>query len=294
MGNYRMPHTSALRRLGASLALTATALLLVLAACSAGGAATSSVTTHSTPTPAGCATVPGFEHATTPPSAGAHFTDVGYPVGASGYATAAPEANGFQYRIVHVCAPGSSPAMTSAFYSTNLTAHTWATTATFPSAGDLSTACPHAPDCYIKNDGVIRFLTIEDAATSGPLATYALRLVIQPYAFGGALVSSGDQEDFDPTGPGGGTNDVTWNGMQLVPVGSAKLAGAGLMGSLNTLSYADTSALPFAAAPIAGSALVPGYVFGVATSDGHVAKVRVVSHTGTQLNIEYVTYAYTF
>lgn len=269
---------------------------LMLTACSASTAGTSGTKTPiptPTPTPAGCAAIPGFEHATAA-SAGGRFTDVGFPSDAVGYANAAPEANGFQYQLIHVCQVGGSAAAVQSFHGSNLPAHGWMITATFPSTGDLSTACPSGSSCYIKNDGVIRFVAVESVATTGGLTTYTVRLVIQPYAFGGGLLSPSDTFDFDPTGPGSGTADVTWSGTQIVPSGAAKLINVGLRGSLNTVSFADVAGLAYAAAPIAAATLVPGDVFAVQTTDTHFVKVRVVSHSGSQLNLEYVTYPYTF
>lgn len=283
-----------------SLLLGMLACGLALTACSASTAGTSgtrpptpTLAPRPTPTPAGCAGLPGFENAAAA-TAGRRFAEVGFPTGAVGYASAAPEANGFQYQLIHVCVTGSTAASVPSFYAASLPAHSWMTTSTFPVAGDLSTACPAPPNCYIKNDGVIHFLSVEDVATAGSLTTYTLRLVLQPYAFGGGILNAGDTYDFDPTGPGGGTLDITWSGTQIVPSGAAKLINLGLRGSLNTLSFADLAGLTYGSAPLSGAALVPGDVFAVQTSDSHWVKVRVMSHSGTQLAIEYVTYPYTF
>jgi hypothetical protein len=276
------------------VALTAVAIGLLLAACSgtstAGSATPAASATVSTT--GGCASVPGFEHASTS-SLGTHFTDVGFPSGAVAYLTTPPETNGFQYRLVHVCVTGSGADAVRSFYGTGVVTQGWSTTATLPSTGDLSTACTNPPYCWIKNDGVIRFLGLEDVATAGPLTTFALRLVIEPLSSGGGLLNPGDAFDFDPTGLGSGTNDVTWTGSQMTPSSGAGMHNVGL-GVLGTLTYADVAGYPYAAVPLSAGTLAVSDLFAVQTSDHHVVKVRVENHLGTQLTLQWVTYPYTF
>jgi hypothetical protein len=269
-------------------------ITLILSAC-AGPAAAGGATATATRTtaPAACASVPGFEHASAA-SGGGRFSDVGFPIGAVAYTSAVPEVNGFQFRLVHVCHGGASTDAARAFYSSDLAARGWATSATFPGGGDLSTPCLSPSSCFIKNTGVIRFLDLEDVAATGAATTYTLRLVIQPYAFGSGEVAVGAHFDFDPTGPGGGTDDIIWTGSQLTPTSAAKLIGIGVRSSLNTLSYADLAALSYGTTPIASGALVPGYTFAVATSDGRLVKARVATHAGSRLTVEFVAYPYTF
>jgi hypothetical protein len=269
--------------------------LVAFSACGSTSGSTSAATATiaATATPAGCAAIPGFAHATTA-SGGTHFGDVGFPSGSVGYTSDAPEANGFQYRLIHVCVAGSSAAAVASFHATDLAAHGWMTTATYPATGDLATACPASTACFIKNDGVIRFAGVGAAATASGVTTYTAQLVIQPYSFGGALLMAGDTEDFDPTGPGGGTNDVTWTGAQLAPAGGAQLVNKGTIGSLNALAYADLAAATFSTTPIPSATLVPGDGVALRTGDGHVVKLRVTNHSGTDLTIEFVAYAYTF
>jgi hypothetical protein len=284
-------HRHLFRRLSLSCVV---GIILILSAC-AGPGATGGATATATRTTAAaaCAAVPGFEHASAA-SGGARFGDVGFPIGAVAYISAVPEANGFQFRLVHVCQGGASIDAVRTFHASDLAARGWATSATFPGGGDLSTLCLSPSSCFIKNTGVIRFLDLEDVAAAGAATTYTLRLVIQPYAFGSGEVAAGAHFDFDPAGPGGGTDDITWTGSQLSPIGAAKLNGIGVRSSLNALSYADLAALPYGTTPLASGALVPGYTFAVATSDGRFVKARITGHAGSQLTVEFVAYPYTF
>ncbi|HEV8191369.1 MAG TPA: hypothetical protein VGP82_07765, partial [Ktedonobacterales bacterium] len=122
---------------------------------------------------------------------------------------------------------------------------------------------------------------------------FTLRLVIQPLSFGGALLSPGNTYDFDPTGPGSGTDDITWTGSRLTPSSGTGLHNVGSAG-LGTVNYSDAASFTYAASPLTAGTLGPGDVFAVKTSGSHFAKVRVVSHTGTTLNIEEICYTYTF
>lgn len=276
------------------IVFSALAIGLLLAACS-GAPTAGSVTPAASATASttgGCASVPGFEHAGTP-SLGTHFTDVSFPSGAVAYLTTSPETNGFQDRLVHVCVTGSGVDAIRGFYGTGVVTQGWSTTATLPSTGDLSTACTNPPYCWIKNDGSIRFLGLEDVATAGPLTTYVLRLVIEPLSSGSGLLNPGDAFDFDPTGPGGGTNDVTWTGAQMTPSGGTQLHNVGL-GVMSMLSYADVAGYTYAAVPLSAGTLAVSNLFAVQTSDHHFVKVRVENHLGMQLVLQWVTYPYTF
>lgn len=269
---------------------------VALSACDASSGTASATSTPAATAPTGCGAAPGFEHATAA-SGGAHFSDVGFPSGAVGYSSAgvdASEVNGFQYRAIHLCVAGGSVASVQSFHTTDLSAHGWTLTATYPVGGDLATPCPATVVCYIKNDGVIRFLSLQTPVASSGVTEYAVQLVIQPYAFGGALLSAGDAEDVDPTGPGGGTNDFTWTGTQINASGGAQLASVGALGSLNALVYGDLAGVALTTASIPGSALVPGAGIVVRTSEGHFAKLRIATHSGTDLTFDFVTYAYTF
>lgn len=278
------------------LAIIATSLLLVACGSPSGRASstpTLAVTVTATATmPSGCAAAPGFTSASVP-NLGAHFGDVNFPSGAIGYNTTPPETNGFQFRLTHTCVAGAAPDAVRSFYRTHTTSQGWSLTDTTPVNGDLSTACPTPAYCWIKNDGVIRFLNLEDVATAGGVTTYTLRLIIEPLASGGALLTPDDTYDFDPTGPGSGANDLTWTGGQLTLASGATYHAVGI-GALNTVGYVDVAGYTYGAGPVPGSALAVGAIFAVQTGDHHFVKVRVVNHLGSQLNIEAVTYPYTF
>lgn len=278
------------------LAIIATSLLLVACGSASGSASSTPITaataTATATTPSGCAAAPGFASAGVP-NLGGHFGDVSFPSGAISYNTTTPETNGFQFRLAHTCVVGETPDAVRSFYATHTTSQGWRMTDTAPVNGDLSTACPTPAYCWIKNDGVIRFLNLEDVATAGGVTTYSLRLIIEPLASGGALLNSGDTYDFDPTGPGGGTNDLTWTGSQLTLASGVTYHAVGV-GALNSVGYADVAGYSYGAGPVPGSALAVGAIFAVQTGDHHCVKLRVVNHLGSQLNIEAVTYPYTF
>ncbi|WIG61798.1 MAG: hypothetical protein OJF49_004546 [Ktedonobacterales bacterium] len=278
------------------LAIFTTSMLL-MACGSATGRASSTPTSAATATatattPSGCAAASGFASAGVP-NLGAHFGDVSFPSGAISYNTTTPETNGFQFRLVHTCVVGLTPAALRNFYNTHSTSQGWSLTDTVPVNGDLSTACPTPAYCWIKNDGVIRFLNLEDVASAGSVTTYTLRLIIEPLASGGALLNPGDTYDFDPTGPGSGANDLTWTGSQLTLASGVTYHAVG-SGAFNTVGYADVAGYTYGVGPVPGSALAVGAIFAVQTGDHHFVKVRVVNHAGSQLNVEAVTYPYTF
>src|SRR5690242_6058940 len=86
------------------------AFILVLTLAIAGCAATAATTTPTTSPQTGnaCAAAPGFVGAK-PVTAGGRFPDVSFPAGSLGYTSADPEANGFQFQVIHVCLAGSAP-----------------------------------------------------------------------------------------------------------------------------------------------------------------------------------------
>ena len=267
---------------------------LLLAACSSssGGAGSTISPTATGATRSGCAAVPDFTDAAAP-NLGTHFGDVGFPTGAVALVNPAPEANGFQYRLARTCVTGNTADALGSFYATNLASRGWTTTPTLPVSGDLSTLCPTPPYCWIKNDGTVRYLGLEDVATSGPVSTFTLRLVIQPLSSGGALLNSGDTYDFDPTGPGSGTDDVTWTGTKLTLASDTGVHNIGSAG-LGSVGFDEVAAFTYTTGPLTSSTLATGDVFSVRTADHHFAKARVVSHAGTTLNIEEICYPYTF
>jgi hypothetical protein len=63
--------------------------------------------------------------------------------------------------------------------------------------------------------------------------------------------------------------------------------------SLNAVVYADLAGLTYEDKPLDASALSDGAVFAVQTADGHYAKAQVRS-TSDGLDLDYITYAYTF
>jgi hypothetical protein len=266
--------------------------MLVACSNSAGSIGSTASAVATVPPRSGCAAIPDFTDAVAPNLA-AHFGDVGFPTGAVAIVSPAPEANGFQYRLVRTCVTGNTADAVGSFYTTNLASQGWMTTPTLPASGDLSTPCTTPPHCWIKNDGTVRYLGLEDVATFGPVNTFTLRLVIQPLSSGGALLNSGDTYDFDPTGPGSGTDDVTWTGTKLALASDTGVHNIG-SGGLGSLSYGDVSGFSYTTSPLTSSTLAAGDTFTVRTADHHFAKVRVVSHTGTTLNIEEICYPYTF
>jgi hypothetical protein len=296
-------------------------LALAIAGCAATSAATTPTTSPQTAN--ACAAAPGFFGAK-PPTAGARFPDLGFPAGAVGYSSSDPEANGFQFQIVHVCVAGGAPDAVKSFLGSDLPGHGWTSQDTAPVSGDLSTPCAVKPLCFAKNDGALRYVVVEEVVPGAGLTIYGLRLIIQPLASGAAALSPGEKLDLDPAGPttpivtptptpsaspsaspspkpspsptagpSGGVADLSWNGGQLAPASGAKLKLIGEKPSLNAVVYADLAGLTYEEKPLDASALSDGVVFAVQTADGHYAKAQVKSMSGS-LNLDYITYAYTF
>jgi len=299
-------------------------LALAIAGCAATSAATTPTTSPQTAN--ACAAAPGFFGAK-PPTAGARFPDLGFPAGAVGYSSSDPEANGFQFQLVHVCVAGGAPDAVKSFLGSDLPGHGWTSQDTAPVSGDLSTPCAVKPLCFAKNDGALRYVVVEEIVPGAGLTLYGLRLIIQPLASGSASLSPGEKLDLDPAGrtgpilptatstpspsasaspspkpspspspttsPAGGVADLIWNGGRLAPTGGAKLKLIGAKPSLNAVVYADLAALTYEDKPLDADALTDGAVFAVQTADGHYAKAQVKSTSGG-LDLDYITYAYTF
>jgi hypothetical protein len=302
-------------------------IVLVLLLASAGCAATSAATTPTTSpqTASACAAAPGFFGAK-PPTAGARFPDLGFPAGAVGYSSSDPETNGFQFQLVHVCVAGGALDAVKSYLGSDLQGHGWVSQDTAPVSGDASTPCAVKPLCFAKNDGALRYVVVEEIVPGAGLTIYGLRLIIQPLASGSATLSPGEKLDLDPAGPStpiatptaspsaspsaspnpspkpspsstaspaGGVADLTWSGGQLAPAGGAKLKLMDGKTSLNAVVYADLAGLTYEDKPLDASALSDGAVFAVQTADGHYAKAQVRS-TSDGLDLDYITYAYTF
>jgi hypothetical protein len=265
---------------------------VVIGACALGGGSPSATTTATATTASGCAAVSGFQTAG-PASGGAHFTDVPFPAGAVSKASAAPEANGFQYQVLSACAPGQSAAAITAYYHAQMESQGWIAQSTAPVTGDLASACPAGSVCYGKGGVTLRYVVVQPPVASGTAATWTLQLIVQPLAFGGAeLGSSNHTLDVDPLGPGSGHDDLSWNGSTLSLINSAQAVSLGLKGSLNAVTYADLAGAAYSSAALSGGSLAPGTVIAVHTSDAHYAKVRITAVSGGNLDVEYVTYAY--
>jgi hypothetical protein len=119
--------------------------------------------------------------------------------------------------------------------------------------------------------------------------------------------------ELDSTGCGtSNPGDVFWEqftatSRAMVPINGAKIALIGVMSSaqFDAVTWHDLRALTYGTTPIDGSDpfassnLRDGTVFAVLTSDNHVAKVRVNSHSftnipndphGHDITVSYVTY----
>jgi hypothetical protein len=146
------------------LALVVSVLgVAVMSACAFGGGTTATITTATATSASGCAAVPGLQTAG-PASAGTHFPDVPFPAGAVSMASAAPEANGFQYRLLSACTTGQTPSSITTYYHTQMASQGWMTQATAPVTGDISTACPAGSVCYIKGGGTLRYMVLQPPA----------------------------------------------------------------------------------------------------------------------------------
>jgi hypothetical protein len=316
------------------VALISLALCLALSVAITSCAATSASTTPtvSPQTASACAAAPGFVGAK-PATAGGRFPDVGFPAGSVGYSSADPEANGFQFQVIHVCLTGSAPDAVRSFVSADLPGHGWRSQDTAPVTGDLSTPCAVKPLCFARNDGAPRYVVVQEIIPGAGLTIYTLRLILQPLVSGSATLTTGQKLDFDPGAPGAPTTatpvpspnaspnaspratpspkaspspkpspsaspstgnvDVTWTGAQLAPANGAKLKVIGDKNSLNSVVYADLAALTYEEKPLDAGALTSGAIFAVQTADGHYAKAQVKSTNGG-LSLDYITYAATF
>jgi uncharacterized repeat protein (TIGR02543 family) len=113
--------------------------------------------------------------------------------------------------------------------------------------------------------------------------------------------------ELDPTCGGIMSGDLWWEQVdaaqrKMVPLGGARIARIGVRSAtqFNNLTWDNLRTLSYSATPIDGSdtnnLLQDGTVFAVATSGGHLAKVRVVSHNYTNtpwsrdITLRYVTY----
>jgi hypothetical protein len=239
-----------------------------------------------------CSGVPGLQSAVAA-SAGKHFEDITLPAGTMGVTATAPEANGFQYRVVTACVTGQPPAEVSNFVYAKLTAQGWAGQTTAPVTGSLSDACPARAICYAKRSDTTRFAVMEQPSVRGTATWWVLRLIVQPLASGETSLSgSNNKLDVDPTGLNGGKADLAWNGSTLSLTNGAQAVSLGLRGSLNSTTYQDLSAAAYSAAALTGTSLSTGTVLALRTGDGHYAKVRISEHSGAKISLTYVTYAY--
>jgi hypothetical protein len=113
--------------------------------------------------------------------------------------------------------------------------------------------------------------------------------------------------ELDPACGGISSGDLWWEQVdvtqrKMMPIGGAQVARIGVMSSsqFNSLTWNDLRGLSYGTAGIDGSdtnnQLQDGTVFAVSTSGGHLAKVRVLSHTYTDnpwsrdITLAYVTY----
>jgi uncharacterized protein (TIGR03437 family) len=96
--------------------------------------------------------------------------------------------------------------------------------------------------------------------------------------------------DTGAVSPTGG--DIQWNGTALTPAGQAAVFNAGKYGSrlFKAIRARSASAAHYSAAPIPGSILVAGDVFGVHTNGGHYAKVLVTTANAGVLSLQYTTF----
>jgi hypothetical protein len=244
--------------------------VFVIGACALGDGSTSATTTATTTTTSGCAAVSGFQ-TDSPASGGAHFSDVPFPAGAVSKASAAPEANGFQYELLSACAPRQSAAAITAYYHAQMESHGWMAQSTAPVTGDLASACPAGSVCYAKGGVTLRYVVVQPPVAGGTAATWTLQLIVQPLAFGGAeLDPSNHTLDVDPLGPGSGHDDLSWNGSILSLINSAQAVSLGLKGSLNAVTCADLAGAAYSSAALSGGSLAPATVIAVCTRATHI------------------------
>jgi hypothetical protein len=248
-----------------------------------------------------CRFVAGFEQTTDTPALGPRFADVGFPAGAVGFLSTAPEVNGYQTRLVRACARtlGGAP---GAYYRAALVHGGWKATDFFPVDGDPSKPCPSPHNCYRWNDGSnyhIRFLEVEavrSAGATGLAVTFTVRLMLGARDTGGALMLPGETLDVDPNAPTIHHDDIRWTGDQLEPIDGALLRNVGAGSNLDALSYADVATLTYDTTPVAADALLPGDLFAVKTGDGRLAKAQVASldKDTDWLTLDFITYGDTF
>jgi uncharacterized protein (TIGR03437 family) len=88
------------------------------------------------------------------------------------------------------------------------------------------------------------------------------------------------------------TDDISWNGAELSPLGRAQLFSLGKYGArvFKAIHARSAAAAKYSANPIPSRALVPGEIFGVRTNNGSFAKVLVTAAEGGSLTLTYTTF----
>jgi len=275
----------------------------------AGGSPTSgtaTATTSSAPTATSapitsCAQVSGFGSAGAV-SAGAHFSEIGFPAHTVGYIQQTFEDNSFQFRLLNACTSGTSASTIRAYFSSGLPSTGFAQSATYPYHGNASSGCGD-PYCWYKGTAhpsfqASRYVSLESVSTVGGVVTYTLRLCITPLVFNNIIIKGTNMYDFDLVDqPDVFWEQVTTTVRTMDPLNGATLANIGVTNFAN-VTYAQLTGLALSGASIDGNndstnKLVNGDVWAVHTDSGHYVKVLVVTYSNN-IVVNYVLYDFTF
>jgi serine/threonine protein kinase len=241
-----------------------------------------------------CAQVSGFASAGVA-NAGKHFTDVTFLANSRSLVTTTAEVKGYQYQVIKVCTPSASVNSVRAFFTTKMISNGWAQSSTLPLNGDPTSACASGY-CWVETTTPAappRYVSVEmqsGEGNFGSVAVYQLRVFVAPLAGGNATIVPGGKLIFDQTGLGeyawdSGTNQINLtNGAMQVSFGTTDFDSITL-GILETTSYGGGFIDP------TRTDLGNG-IEGVKSGNGHYIKWQILSYNSSQMQVRYVTYAY--
>jgi hypothetical protein len=255
----------------------------------------SSSSAHPTPKPApqitSCTQISGFSSAGSA-SAGKHFTDFMFPPNSRSFVIQTSEANGYQFQVMKACTSNDTITGVRSFYQSSFASHGWSSSSTIPINGNPSTACGSAI-CWKQGTSPTRYADVDvqsGEGNFGSVTVYQLRVFVAPLASGTKTFMPNGTLVLDPTGSGeyvwdGGTNHIN-------------LAGGATQVSFDTSDFASITLGDLEGTSYGGGFIDPtrtdlgNFVSGVKSGNGHFSKWHILSNNGNQMQIIFVTYAY--
>lgn len=212
------------------------------------------------------------------------------------------EAKSVQFELYTMCAPGVDATGLDNAFNSLMESNGWTQSNTFPYQGNLTTGCGD-PFCWTKSPSPQSplYVSLEQAKTTGKVATSQVRLAIAPYQ------SSATIQDTPSVTKGGFTFDPSESTNDVLLVQNAQSGaltlqaqnGAGIAqlqqatGGLDGITEGNLTNASYGQVAPDGS-FVQGAVFAVRTISGHYAKVLVTSAAPPTYTISWVLYALTF